>query len=172
LAFVFSHLANIPQKTIEEMPMRHHDFLRFLDRISYLSPAQIAVAGTAFQDVRRRTEALTKIEARAEQEHKCPFCDCEARQKWGTTKTNVQRYRCSGCLKTYSGRTTWIIRYLNDTQYVRFWLRHAHALLLLPAPSFSREHHLPSRQFSNVGVSLLPESETPTSVVVRLNALV
>jgi len=93
--------------------MRHHDFLRFLDRISLLSPAQIAEAGTAFQDVRRRSEALAEIETRTEQEHKCPFCDCEARQKWGTTKTNVQRYRCSDCLKTYSGRTTSIIRYIH-----------------------------------------------------------
>ncbi|SEK26181.1 ISXO2-like transposase domain-containing protein [Roseovarius nanhaiticus] len=93
--------------------MRHHDFRRFLDRISLLSPAQIAEAGTAFQDVRRRSEALTEIEERTKKEHKCPFCECEARQKCGTTKTKVQRYRCSDCLKTYSGRTTSIIRYIH-----------------------------------------------------------
>ena len=45
------------------------------------------------------------IDARTNQERKCPFCGDERRQKWGRTRTKVQRYRCSGCKKTYSGRT-------------------------------------------------------------------
>ena len=55
--------------------------------------------------LRRKTEAISEIEARTNQDHNCPFCGGKRRQKWGRTRTNVQRYRCTGCQKTYSGRT-------------------------------------------------------------------
>ncbi|MFD2741475.1 IS1595 family transposase [Sulfitobacter aestuarii] len=85
--------------------MLHHDFRRLLDALDDLNPAQIEDAQTKIRDLRRKTEALSEIEARTNQEHKCPFCGDERRQKWGRTPTRVQRYRCSGCEKTYSGRT-------------------------------------------------------------------
>ncbi|MDW4550292.1 IS1595 family transposase [Defluviimonas sp. D31] len=85
--------------------MLHHDFRRFLDALDELNPAQIEDAQTKIRDLRRKTEAISEIEARTNQEHKCPFCGDERRQKWGRTRTKVQRYRCGGCQKTYSGRT-------------------------------------------------------------------
>lgn len=87
------------------MPLLHHDFRRFLDTLENLNPAQIEDAQTKIRDLRRRTEAISEIEARTNQDHKCPFCGDERRQKWGRTRTMIQRYRCSGCEKTYSGRT-------------------------------------------------------------------
>ena len=89
--------------------MLHHEFRRFLEALGDLNPAQIEDAQTKLRDLRRRTEAISEIEARANQDHKCPFCGCERRQKWGRTPTNVQRYRCGGCQKTYSGRTGSVI---------------------------------------------------------------
>lgn len=85
--------------------MLHHDFRRFLDALDDLTPAQIEDAQTKIRDLRRKTEAISEIEARSNQEHKCPFCGDARRQKWGRTRTKVQRYRCCGCKKTYSGRT-------------------------------------------------------------------
>ncbi|MEE4211033.1 MAG: IS1595 family transposase, partial [Parvularcula sp.] len=85
--------------------MLHHEFRRFLDALDRLNPAQIEDARSKIRDLRRKTEAISEIEARAIQDHKCPFCGDERRQKWGRTRTNVQRYRCTGCQKTYSGRT-------------------------------------------------------------------
>ena len=85
--------------------MLHHDFRRFLDALGKLSPAQIEDAQTKILDLRRKSEAISEIEARTNEEHKCPFCGDERRQKWGSTRTNIQRYRCCGCRKTYSGRT-------------------------------------------------------------------
>ena len=85
--------------------MLHHDFRRFLGALDRLNPAQIEDAQTKIRDLRRKTEAISEIEARTNQEHKCPFCADERRQKWGRTRTKIQRYRCSGCKKTYSGRT-------------------------------------------------------------------
>ena len=87
------------------MTLLHHDFRRFLDALDDLNPAQIEDAKTKIQDLRRKTEAISEIEARTTHDHKCPFCGDERRQKWGRTRTRVQRYRCTGCRKTYSGRT-------------------------------------------------------------------
>ncbi|SFG55612.1 Transposase [Palleronia marisminoris] len=85
--------------------MLHHDFRRFLNALDTLNPAQIEDAQMKIRDLRRKTEAISEIEARTNRDHKCPFCGDDRRQKWGRTRTKVQRYRCSGCQKTYSGRT-------------------------------------------------------------------
>ncbi|NKX28588.1 IS1595 family transposase [Rhodobacteraceae bacterium R_SAG6] len=93
--------------------MQAHDFRQFLDRFHDLNPAQIEDARTKIRDVRRKTEALAEIESRTEQEHKCPHCGDDRRQKWGRTRTKVQRYRCLGCQKTFCGRTTSRIRHIH-----------------------------------------------------------
>ena len=54
--------------------MLHHDFRRFLDALDRLNPAQIEDAQSKIRDLRRKTEAISEIEARAIQDHKCPFC--------------------------------------------------------------------------------------------------
>lgn len=93
--------------------MQAHDFRQFLDRFNDLNPAQIEDARTRIWDVRRKTEALAEIESRTEREHKCPHCGNDRRQKWGRTRTKVQRYRCLGCQKTFCGRTTSTIRHIH-----------------------------------------------------------
>ncbi len=87
------------------MPLLHHDFRRFLDTLDELNPAQIEDAQMKIQDLRQKTEAISEIEARTNQERNCPFCGDEQRQNWGRTRTKIQPYRCCGCQKTYSGRT-------------------------------------------------------------------
>jgi transposase-like protein len=91
------------------MPLLHHNFRRFCDILDELNPAQIEDAQTMIRDLRRKTEAISEIEARANQEAKCPSCGDERRQKWGRTRTKIQRYRCSGCRKTYTGRSGSVI---------------------------------------------------------------
>ncbi|MGP6086848.1 transposase [Antarctobacter jejuensis] len=85
--------------------MLHRDFRRFLDALDALNPAQIEDARTKIRDLRRTTEAISEIEVRTNQQRKCPFCGDERRQKWVCTRTKIQRFRCGGCQKTYSGRT-------------------------------------------------------------------
>lgn len=85
--------------------MLHHDFRRFLDALGKLNPAQIEDAQTKILDLRRKSEAISEIEARTNREHNCPSCRDPRRQKWGRTRSKVHRYRCGGCQKTYSGRT-------------------------------------------------------------------
>ena len=85
--------------------MEAHVYRRLLAELAYLTPAQIEGAATRLRDIRRRSEVLAELEARTEQERHCPFCGGIDRQKWGKTHTQVQRYRCGGCRRTWSGRT-------------------------------------------------------------------
>ncbi|WP_300051197.1 IS1595 family transposase [Sulfitobacter sp.] len=89
--------------------MRQHDFRRFLNALGDLNPAQIEQAQTKIMDLRRKTEVISEIEARTNQENSCPSCGIDRRQKWGRTRTGIQRYRCQSCGKTYSGRTGSVI---------------------------------------------------------------
>lgn len=54
-------------------------------------------------------------------EPKCRFCGDERRQRWGRTRTKVQHYRCSDCLKTYSERSVLGPATKNLNDYIR-WL--------------------------------------------------
>ncbi|MCZ0962143.1 hypothetical protein OU682_10985, partial [Paracoccus sp. EF6] len=72
--------------------MLHHDFRRLLDALDDLNPAQIEDAQTKIRDLRRKTEAISEIEARTNRDHTCPFCGEDRREKWGRTRTKVQRY--------------------------------------------------------------------------------
>tara|TARA_R110000787_G_scaffold153495_12_gene267377 strand:- start:2426 stop:3493 length:1068 start_codon:yes stop_codon:yes gene_type:complete len=99
-------------KTAEPI-VQAHDFRQFLDRFNDLNPAQIEDARTRIRVVRRKTEALAEIESRTKQEHKCTHCGDDRRQKWGRTRTKVQRYRCLGCQKTFCGRITSRIRHIH-----------------------------------------------------------
>lgn len=85
--------------------MLHHDFRRLLDALDDLNPAQIENAQTKIRDLRQKSEVLSEIEARTTREHKYPYCGDHLRQKWGRTRTKIQRCRCGGCQKTHSART-------------------------------------------------------------------
>lgn len=82
-----------------------HAFRLLLGRINHLNPRQVEDLLSRTLDIRRKRAALAEIEARTEQEHKCPHCAAEDRQKWGQTRTGVQRFRCRECSHTYSGLT-------------------------------------------------------------------
>ncbi len=81
--------------------MLHHDFRRFLDALDELNPAQIEDAQTEIRNLRRQTKAISEIEARTNQDCKCPFCRDDRRRKWGA---RGPRSSAIGAM-TYSGRT-------------------------------------------------------------------
>lgn len=85
--------------------MLHYDFRRLLDDFERLTHSQIEAVQRRIRDVWRKTEAISEIEARVSEDCSCPYCADKRHQKWGRTRTGVQRYRCTGCRKTYSGRT-------------------------------------------------------------------
>ena len=85
--------------------MKPHDFRKLIKRLGDLNPAQVQDAEARITELRRRTEAITEIESRGRASGRCPHCQCSDREKWGRTRTNIQRYRCLGCGRTFTGRT-------------------------------------------------------------------
>ena len=85
--------------------MKPHDFRKLIKRLDDLTPSQVQDAALRITEVRRKTEAIAEIEARGQAIGKCPHCKHREREKWGRTRTNIQRYRCRACLRTFSGRT-------------------------------------------------------------------
>jgi transposase-like protein len=83
--------------------MHQHHFTQFLKHFDLLDPAQIEEARARISNVRRRKEALAQVEGGDARE--CPHCGSGKRQKWGKTRTSVQRYRFGRRKKTFSGRT-------------------------------------------------------------------
>ena len=79
--------------------MLNHDFHHLIDALNGPSPPQIEDAQAKIRDLWRRTEAISEIEARTNQECGCPHCGDGRRQEWGHTRAGVQRYRCTGCQK-------------------------------------------------------------------------
>ncbi|MEQ9240641.1 hypothetical protein [Roseovarius indicus] len=64
--------------------MEHRYFRRFLDALDDLNPAQIEDAQTKIRNLRRKTEATSEIEARTNEDHKCPFLFRRSSPKVGT----------------------------------------------------------------------------------------
>lgn len=93
--------------------MKPHDFRRLIKHLDDLTPAQVEDASRRITEVRRKTEAIIEIEARAQEMTQCPHCRNGEREKWGRTMTNIQRYRCRGCRRTFTGRTGSTIQHLH-----------------------------------------------------------
>ena len=85
--------------------MKAHDFSKLLDRLEDLTPSQAQDAAQRITEVCQKSEAIAAIEARSQHRPSCPHCGHERRVKWGRTRTNIQRYRCAGCARTFTGRT-------------------------------------------------------------------
>jgi transposase-like protein len=73
-----------------------------LDRLSVHELQQL-VATAQSRLERRETEAL--LEERSGLEKHCCHCGSTAVRRWGKTRTQLQRWRCSDCGKTFSSAT-------------------------------------------------------------------
>ena len=93
--------------------MKAHDFRNLISRFDDLTPGQVQDAARRITEVRRKTEAIIAIETRAQERASCPHCGHEGRVRWGRTRTNIQRYRCEGCARTFTGRTGSVAQHLH-----------------------------------------------------------
>ena len=81
------------------------DFSRLLAR---LTPQELRKVEGMVAEARERAEAVLEIDARAEAggpAASCPRCGGDKRIRWARTRTGAQRWRCSGCRATWSGRS-------------------------------------------------------------------
>jgi len=76
--------------------------------IARLTPHELRQAEGMVAEARERAEAVMEIDARAEvggPAASCPRCKGGGRVRWGRTRTGAQRWRCSGCGSSWSGRS-------------------------------------------------------------------
>ena len=81
------------------------EFGRLLAR---LNPQELREVEGLVADARKRAEAVIEIDARADAggpAASCPRCGGDVRTRWGRTRTGAQRWNCSGCGATWSGRS-------------------------------------------------------------------
>jgi transposase-like protein len=105
VAIVLTTRANIAFEEDAEAAMNPQDFRKLIKALDELTPGQVQDASLRITEVRRKTEAIAEIEARGQAAGRCPHCRHDKREKWGRTRTNIQRYRCRGCRRTFTGRT-------------------------------------------------------------------
>ena len=81
------------------------EFSRLLAR---LTPQELRKVEGMVAEARERAEAVLEIDARAEAggpAASCPRCGGNKRIRWARTRTGAQRWRCSDCGATWSGRS-------------------------------------------------------------------
>ena len=88
--------------------MPRFDPTKFGRLLARLIPQELRQVEGLVADMRKRAEAVIEIDARADAggpAGSCPRCGGDARTRWGRTRTGVQRWNCSGCGATWSGRS-------------------------------------------------------------------
>ena len=88
--------------------MPRFDLTEFSRLLARLTPQELRQAEGLVTDARKRAEAVLEIDARADvggRAASCPRCGSGARTRWGRTRTGAQRWNCSGCGATWSGRS-------------------------------------------------------------------
>ena len=88
--------------------MPRFDPAEFGRMLARLTPKELRQAEGLVADARKRAEAVLEIDARADAggpAASCPRCGGDARTRWGRTRTGAQRWHCSGCGATWSGRS-------------------------------------------------------------------
>jgi transposase-like protein len=88
--------------------MPRFDPAEFGRLLACLTPQELRQAEALVAEARERAEAVLEIDARAEAggpAASCPRCGGGERIRWARTRTGAQRWRCSGCGATWSGRS-------------------------------------------------------------------
>ncbi len=88
--------------------MSRFDPTEFDRLLARLSPQELRQGEGLVADARKRAEAVQEIDAQAcacGPSASCPRCRGATRTRWGRTRTGAQRWNCSGCGATWSGRS-------------------------------------------------------------------
>lgn len=80
-------------------------FRRLCAALVELTGPQLKELWTALNSLDAQMQALGMIEKRREGVIACPHCGQDKARRWGSTRTGVQRMRCSSCSRTFSSTT-------------------------------------------------------------------
>ncbi|NBB81956.1 MAG: IS1595 family transposase [Alphaproteobacteria bacterium] len=81
---------------------RINDVLSALERLSITDLRHAVDAGRRLLDQRASITAVEGVDATAPS---CPHCQAATANRWGTTRTGLQRWRCGACRRTYTAAT-------------------------------------------------------------------
>ena len=81
---------------------RINDVLSALERLSTTDLRQAVDAGRRLLDQRASITAIEGVDVTGPA---CPDCQADTANRWGTTRTGLQRWRCVACLRTYTAAT-------------------------------------------------------------------
>lgn len=84
--------------------MQQKEFKRFIEEVDELTSAQRKKVLILLTKKTALENTLDIINSRVAEKPKCPHCDCDCLRKWGKSK-GVQRFKCSGCKKTFNALT-------------------------------------------------------------------
>ena len=115
--------------------MKQRSFENLLNRLHGLTTEQVDTLMRTAQDMRAQSASLTASDEKA-REGSCPHCGAVEKQKWGTTRSGTQRYRCNQCGKTFNGRTGCSIAHI---QRLDLFYRVLRDMLSSPVPGSVRQ---------------------------------
>lgn len=90
--------------------MHHDTFAHLLEQVEQLTPRQFAELDTVATRARNEVEAVLEIDGAAERKTEFPHCGETRLQRWGRTRTGLQRRRCTSCLRTSCGLTGTVLQ--------------------------------------------------------------
>ena len=85
--------------------MERSRFARLCAGIERLTVGQMRELRRRLRELDARMELLARIDARGQALERCVHCNAPALQRWGETRTGLQRLRCRGCRRTFSAAT-------------------------------------------------------------------
>jgi transposase-like protein len=85
--------------------MERSRFARLCAGIERLTVGQMRELRRRLRELDARMELLARIDARGQALERCVHCNAPALQRWGETRTGLQRLRCTGCRRTFSSAT-------------------------------------------------------------------
>lgn len=80
-------------------------FRGFCSQIEHLSVGEVRTLREMLRTLDARIEVRARIDARGEGLDSCVHCGAMALQRWGATRTGLQRLRCRTCRRTFSSAT-------------------------------------------------------------------
>jgi len=80
-------------------------FRGFCAQIERLTVGEMRTLREMLRTLDARIEVRAKIDARGEKLSSCVHCGATGLQRWGATRTGLQRWRCKACRRTFSAAT-------------------------------------------------------------------
>ena len=81
-------------------------FGRLCAGIERLTVGQVRELRRRLRELDARIELLARIDVRGQALERCVHCGATALQRWGETRTGLQRLRCTECRRTFCSGST------------------------------------------------------------------